>query len=214
MPRWKPTDKEPLHFEQARWAAGDTYVAGVDEVGRGCLAGPVVAAAVIFPPEFLIPGVDDSKRLSPAARERLHPVIVDGAVAVGIGWVDAAEIDIINILQATRRAMRMAVQQLAVSPDHLLIDGRECVALDIPQTAIIGGDRRSHAIAAASIVAKVTRDRMMVAFERDYPGFRFSRHKGYGTAQHLAELLAHGVTPLHRCSFNPCRNAAVRGAGG
>lgn len=206
--------QHPFHFEQVRWAAGDTRVAGVDEVGRGGLAGPVVAAAVIFPPECLIPGIDDSKRLSPATRERLYTVIVGHAIAVGIGWVDAAEIDAINILQATRCAMRMAVQQLAVPPDYLLIDGRERLALDIPQTAIIGGDRRSHTIAAASIVAKVTRDRMMVAFERDYPGFQFSRHKGYGTAQHIAELQAHGVTSLHRRSFRPCRSVIIRVAGG
>ena len=195
-----------LSFERPLWSAGIRNIAGIDEVGRGCLAGPVVAAAVIFPPNCCIPGVDDSKRLSPTVREALYPIICEAAIAYGVGIVGAEEIDVINILQAARKAMGLAVSQLAVQPEHLFIDGRDGIEQPLPQSPIVQGDRRSHSIAAASIIAKVTRDRMMVEYESLYPTFRFGKHKGYGTEQHLEELKQFGVTPIHRRSFAPCRD--------
>jgi ribonuclease HII len=190
-----------LKFERAWWARSFFAVAGVDEAGRGCLAGPVVAAAAIFPPDFLIPRVNDSKKLSPKVREALYPEIITQALAFGVGIVDATEIDHINILQASRKAMVLAVQALAKKPDVVLVDGRDALDLDIPQETIIDGDALSHAIAAASIVAKVTRDRMMHAFQQQFPNFGFANHKGYGTGDHLDEIRRFGPTPIHRRSF-------------
>lgn len=190
-----------LKYERAWWARSFLRVAGVDEVGRGCLAGPVVAASVIFPPNLLIPGVDDSKKLSPKRREELFPIITHNALAIGIGIVESVEIDRINILQASRKAMKNAVESLSIVPDAVLVDGRDALDLALPQETIIDGDALSHAIAAASIIAKVTRDRMMAAFSRQFPNFGFANHKGYGTRDHLSEIQQHGPTPIHRRSF-------------
>ena len=193
--------RDLLHFERALWAQGVLRVAGIDEAGRGPLAGPVVAAAVIFPPELIIPGVDDSKVLSPAQREELYPAILEGALAVGIGSADHEEIDRVNILQSTYRAMHRAVAALDIPPQHLLIDGNRFDGLHIPFTAVVDGDARSFAIAAASIVAKVMRDRMMVMYDGLYPGYAFARHKGYGTAYHREMIRRLGPCPIHRRSF-------------
>ncbi|HLF48472.1 MAG TPA: ribonuclease HII [Methylomirabilota bacterium] len=191
----------PYRFEQAAWRRGLTRVAGVDEAGRGPLAGPVVAAAVILPPGGRIEGVDDSKRLTAEERTRLCDVIGARAVAVGVGMADPATIDRVNILEATRLAMRQALAALAAAPelvltDYVVLDGLEC-----PQKNLVQGDRRSASVAAASIVAKVTRDRIMEAADRDYPEYGFGRHKGYPTPEHRAALVRHGPCPLHRRTF-------------
>lgn len=176
-------------------------IAGIDEVGRGPLFGPVVAAAVILHKGCVIPGLDDSKKLNERKREELEPEIKANAVAWAIGEVDAATIDRINIRQATLLAMRRAVEQLALSPDYLLIDGRDTIRWDCPQQAVIKGDGTSFSIAAASVLAKVYRDRMIVELDKVYPGYGLARHKGYGSAEHLAALVRLGPTPLHRQSF-------------
>ncbi|QOX79451.1 ribonuclease HII [Trichlorobacter lovleyi] len=189
------------HFERQARANGYMFVAGIDEAGRGPLAGPVVAAAVILNPEAPVEGVNDSKKLTEQRRERLFELIMARALAVGVGQVDAATIDQINILQATRRAMLAAVQALSASPDLLLIDGITTIASPLPQQTIKQGDSRSASIAAASIIAKVTRDRMMSAYDELYPDYGFLRHKGYGSAAHLAALRQHGPCPIHRMTF-------------
>lgn len=191
-------------YERALWPRCQR-IAGVDEVGRGCLAGPVVAAAVIFPPHIHLAGVDDSKKLSARQREALCVQIQDQALAWGIGMLDAAQIDRVNILQASRQAMRLAILQLPALPDHVLVDGRDRIPMDVEQTTIVQGDARCFSVAAASILAKVTRDRLMATLEVQYPGFSFATHKGYGTPQHLRELDRYGPTPLHRQSFAPVR---------
>ena len=177
-------------------------VAGVDEVGRGPLAGPVVAAAVILPAGFDPAGIDDSKKLSPAARERAAARIT-GAAAVGIAIVEAGEIDRLNIHGATLLAMARAVAALPVRPRHVLVDGKFLPALDYRATAVIGGDAKSLSIAAASIVAKVVRDRIMVAAAESHPQYDWASNKGYPAPRHLAALAEHGPTPLHRRSFAP-----------
>ncbi len=194
-------DRNLERLEGELRSRGVSVCAGLDEAGRGCLAGPVVAAAVILPLEVFIPGIRDSKLLTPQARERLYDAIMRQAQAVAVARVEAPEIDRINILQASLRAMKLAVEQLSFTPEHLLIDGLQTIASPLPQTAVVHGDRVCRVIAAASIIAKVTRDRLMVDFERDYPQFRFSLHKGYGTKQHLDELRVHGPSPLHRRTF-------------
>ena len=193
---------ELRRLERDFLSRGVSVLAGIDEAGRGCLAGPVVAAAVILPAEVEIPGIRDSKLLTPKQRDRFFDRILENATAHGIGQVEAPEIDRINILQASLLAMRIAVEKLAIVPEHLLIDGPQRIRSPLPQTPVVRGDRTCFLIAAASILAKVTRDRLMCALERDYPQFRFSEHKGYGTAAHLAELRTHGPTPLHRMTFN------------
>lgn len=190
-----------LHFEQALWHAGRQRVAGVDEAGRGPLAGPVVAAAVIFPVGCRIAGVDDSKKLTSARRDELLPAIQEHAIAIGVGIIPQEVIDRVNILQATYMAMHAAVSDLSVSPDHLLIDGNMFLGNGIPFTTLVGGDALSHAIAGASIVAKVVRDRIMIAQDSVYPGYGFARNKGYGTAEHRAAITKLGLCPLHRRSF-------------
>ena len=177
-------------------------VCGVDEVGRGPLAGPVVAAAAILPAGFDPAGIDDSKKLSPAARERAAARIT-GAAAIGLAIVEADEIDRLNIHGATLVAMARAVAALPVRPGHVLVDGKFLPRLDYPATAVIGGDRRSLAIAAASIVAKVARDRIMIAAAESYPEYDWASNKGYPAPRHLAALAEHGPTPLHRRSFAP-----------
>ena len=177
-------------------------VAGLDEAGRGPLAGPVVAAAVVLGPGTRIAGVDDSKRLTPEERESLYPVIHARAVAVGVGVVDAETIDRVNILQATRRAMSLALVSLGLEPELVLTDFVALDGLRCPQRNLVNGDQRSATVAAASIIAKVTRDRMMAEADREYPQYGFGRHKGYATLEHLAALIMHGPCPLHRRTFN------------
>jgi len=187
-------------------ARGFELVAGVDEVGRGPLAGPVVAAAVILDPDHLPDGLNDSKKLTASVRERLFTEIMRHA-HVAIASIPAARIDVINTRQATFEAMAGAVNGLAVRADFALIDGRDVPPLPCPAEALIGGDRRSLSIAAASIIAKVTRDRMMTLLAQTYPDYGFEKHMGYGTAKHLKALDLHGPTPLHRMSFAPLKHA-------
>ena len=177
------------------------YICGIDEVGRGPLAGPVVAGAVILPKDCEILYLNDSKKLSEKRRELLYEQILKQAIAVGLGIVGPERIDQINILQATYEAMRMAVGQLSVKPDILLNDAVTIPQVEIPQVPIVKGDAKSVSIAAASIVAKVTRDRMMVQYEERMPGYQFSSNKGYGTAAHIAALKELGPCPIHRRSF-------------
>jgi ribonuclease HII len=176
-------------------------IAGVDEAGRGPLAGPVVAAAVIFPPEVFIAGVNDSKALTPERREELFPVITLAAEGIGIGIVDHETIDEINILQATLLAMKIAVGKLKPVPDHCVVDGTMLPGIRMPATPMVGGDRACFSVAAASIVAKVTRDRLMQELDREFPQYGFARHKGYGTREHMAALRKFGPSPVHRKSF-------------
>jgi len=190
-----------LRYEEDLWARGRSYVAGIDEAGRGPLAGPVVAAAVVFPRGVFIEGVDDSKRVRPVRREEIKKTIESEALAVGVGIVHEGEIDRINILQATYKAMRKAVGSLGIQPDHLLIDGRPLPDKVYPQTAVIKGDRLCFSIAAASIVAKVTRDRMMVEYHEMFPEYGFDKHKGYGTKRHVESIRRYGLCPIHRRSF-------------
>ncbi len=202
--------KEDLHrmmseerklYSEGNKAGPVKYIAGVDEVGRGPLAGPVVTAAVILPEDFSILGVNDSKKLSEKRRNELFDQIKDKAICYSIGIRDNNEIDRINILEATKEAMLEAVRNLAVKPDHVLIDALTLKDLDIPQTGIIKGDANSVSIAAASILAKVTRDRMMVAYHDEYPDYAFDKNKGYGTKAHYEGLDKAGVSPIHRRSF-------------
>lgn len=188
-------------FEAAAWVRGARAVAGLDEAGRGPLAGPVVAAAVILDPDRPVPGVADSKTLSPARREALFADIHRNARAVGLGIVPHDEIDRINILQATLRAMTRAVADLGTAPDYLLIDALTLPGVPLPQDGIVRGDGRSVSIAAASIVAKVTRDRLMADLDRAYPGYGFAVHKGYPTAAHRRAIERLGPCPVHRRSF-------------
>jgi ribonuclease HII len=195
-----------LVFEREAWASGRTRVAGVDEAGRGPLAGPVVAAAVILPKDRLIAGLDDSKKLSPAKRERLFAALFDDAdTHIGVGVASVEEIEALNILGATRRAMRAAVEALPLRPDFLLVDGMFIKGMRVPHRKVIRGDRLSASIAAASIVAKVTRDRMMLELDGRYGAYGFARHKGYGTRHHCEMLRRHGPCPAHRKGFAPVR---------
>lgn len=199
-----------LRHERKLWNAGFEAVAGVDEAGVGPMAGPVVAAAVIFPPETFIKGVNDSKQLPPERREDLFPLIKERALALGIGVACAAEVDQLNIFWATMAASERALAALCRTPDHVLVDGRLIPELKLPQTRIVGGDRKSFCIAAASIIAKVTRDRVMAEYDAQYPGYGFAQHKGYCTAEHFAALDRLGPSPIHRRSFAPVWNAAQR----
>ena len=198
--REKPlrTPQEWFRYEGEAREQGYTAVCGVDEAGRGPLAGPVCAAAVILPAGLVIEVVNDSKKLSEKKREELFPVICEKALAYGIGWADEREIDEINILQATYRAMKRAVESLPLTADYALIDGNRMPPLAIPGTTIVKGDALSMSIAAASILAKVSRDRVMVQFSREYPQYGFEQHKGYGTAAHVQALREYGPCPLHR----------------
>ena len=182
---------------------GFVRIAGVDEAGRGPIAGPVVAAAAIFDGSCRLPGLADSKLVKPADRERLFDLIYSKAVCVGVGIADARMVDRLNVLQATHFAMSEAIRQLQPTPDLLIVDGRGLPGATLPQRAIVGGDRTCASIAAASIVAKVTRDRMMLELNEMYPGYAFGRHKGYGTREHLARLMELGPCPEHRRSFAP-----------
>ncbi len=199
-----------LQYEHALHMRGIRFIAGVDEAGRGPLAGPVVAAAVILPEGVCIPGVDDSKKLTAAKRDALYEVILACALATGTGIVGHEEIDRINILQATYRAMHLALAALSITPEHVLVDGNRFAGTGIPFTTIVDGDALSHSIAAASIIAKVTRDRILCDYDRAYPGYGFARHKGYGTAQHRAAIIALGPCPIHRITFLSGILAGVR----
>ncbi len=202
--------KPTLKFERDLWSRGFEFVAGVDEVGRGAWAGPVVAGAAILPRMKRVPrdlgGVRDSKLLSPAQREKLIEPIHSAALAYALGVATHTEIDGLGIVPATRLAMKRALAALAIAPTGLLIDALALPELPMPQRAIIRGDQQSLSIACASILAKVARDRMMVELEGEVPGYAFGRHKGYGTAQHRAALEKLGASSAHRTSFAPIRN--------
>ena len=200
-----PEEECPLQFEVRLRRQGYKVVAGVDEAGRGPLAGPVLAAAVVLPEHFQLPGLTDSKKLSPAARERLFPLIRQQALAVGIGLASPAEIDQLNILQGTLQAMLRAVNRLSPEPDYLLIDGITPLPQARPQQALKKGDSRSLSIAAASVIAKVVRDRLMVHYDRRYPGYGFAAHKGYGSAAHRQAIADLGPCPIHRTTFRGVR---------
>ena len=194
-----------LAYEKELYTQGIHLIAGVDEVGRGPLAGPVVAAAVILPENCKIPGLNDSKKIPKSKHHAIYQAVLDQALSVGIGIKDNQVIDQVNIYEATKLAMLEAIQELDPRPQHLLIDAMR-LDLPIPQTSIIKGDANSLSIAAASIVAKVTRDQMMEEFDCEYPGYDFTQNAGYGTANHLAGLDQLGVTPIHRRSFEPIKS--------
>lgn len=194
-----------LAYEKELYAQGIDLIAGVDEVGRGPLAGPVVAAAVILPKACKIPGLNDSKKIPKSKHKEIYEAVLQNAIAIGIGVKDNHVIDQVNIYEATKLAMMEAIGQLEPQPQHLLIDAMR-LDLPIPQTSIIKGDANSLSIAAASIVAKVTRDQMMEEFDCEYPGYDFTQNAGYGTANHLAGLDQLGVTPIHRRSFEPVKS--------
>ena len=192
--------EQMTQYERPFWERG-IAVAGMDEVGRGPLAGPVVAACVILPPGFVTEGVNDSKKLTKKRMEKLYPLITGGATAFGTGWVFQKEIDEINILQATYLAMNRAFRGLSVRPDMALVDGNRDPGLGIPTRTIVKGDANSMSIAAASILAKVTRDRFMLEMDKKYPEYQFAKHKGYGTKLHYEMLDKYGASEIHRMSF-------------
>jgi len=198
-------ETSPLHFEKQAQHRGYRAVAGIDEAGRGPLAGPVVAAAVILPASFDLPGLTDSKQLSEKKRSALFPLIRSQALAIGVGISDAACIDRLNILQATLQAMHLAVTRLRTPADFLLVDGISQIPTSLPQLTLKQGDSRSLSIAAASVIAKVVRDRMMVGYDRHFPGYGLAEHKGYGCAGHLAAIARLGPSPIHRCTFRGVR---------
>lgn len=187
-------------FEDPLYETGVKYIAGIDEVGRGPLAGPVVACSLILRKDVLIEGVNDSKKVSESKREKLFDIILDNVEAYGIGIVNEKVIDEINILNATKKAMTDAVNKMKITPEHLLIDA-EKLNIGIPYTPIIKGDALSISIAAASIIAKVTRDRMMQEYDSIYPGYNFTKNKGYGTKEHIDAILKLGPSPIHRKTF-------------
>lgn len=188
-------------FEKKAREKGFSRIAGIDEAGRGPLAGPVVSAAVLLPTSFPVSGITDSKKLTPKKRAYLYEKIYDHAVSIGIGIVDPVEIDRINILKASLLSMAMSAENLTPQPDCLLIDGKFQILSDLPQEAITRGDEQSISIAAASIIAKVTRDRIMERYHQEYPQFGFSRHKGYPTKAHREAIKKFGCCPIHRRSF-------------
>lgn len=195
----------PLDYELSAGDRGFTAIAGIDEAGRGPLAGPVIAAAVILPATFDLPGLTDSKKLSAHKREELFPLICAQARTFAIGLSSAETIDRINILQGTLLAMKLAVERLKIPADYLLVDGISKIPLGTPQLTIKQGDSRSLSIAAASVLAKVVRDRLMCSFARQYPQYGFAENKGYGTAAHLAAIARYGPSPLHRKTFRGVR---------
>ena len=194
-------EKDLWKIERELFASGIRTICGVDEAGRGPLAGPVYAAAVILPPELEIPGLDDSKKLTEKKREALFPVICEQAIAYGIGFADEKEIDEINILQATFLAMRRAIEQLSVKPELALVDGNRAPELGLPVRTVVKGDSLSANIAAASVLAKVSRDHVLTELAKQYPEYGFEIHKGYGTKRHYEALRAFGPCPAHRRTF-------------
>ena len=193
--------EQMLHYEKELRAEGFRSIAGLDEVGRGPLAGPVVSCAVILPDDFYPVGLNDSKKLSEKKREQLYEIITENAISYGVGIIEHDVIDRINILEATKQSMYAAVTALSVQPDCLLIDAVRLDRVKLPQRNIIKGDSLSLSIAAASVVAKVLRDRMMCAFADIYPQYGFEKHKGYGTKYHMDAIRKYGITPIHRVSF-------------
>ena len=189
-------------FEQNLYLKGINLIAGVDEVGRGPLVGPVVCAAVILPKDFYDERINDSKKLTEKKRELLYDVIYENAISIGIGMCTNTEIDEINILEATKKAMKEAINNLSIKPEHVLIDAVK-LDIDIPSTSIIKGDAKSESIAAASIIAKVTRDRMMVELDKIHPEYDFKHNKGYGTKSHIEAIYKYGILPEHRKTFAP-----------
>ena len=193
-------------YERQFWAKGCEFVAGVDEAGRGPLAGPVSVAAVILPHDLYLPKINDSKKISAKVREELYDAIMDKAIAVKAVFVDAKTIDRVNIYQATINGMYESIFGLAQEPQAVLIDAVKLENLNIPSQSIIKGDAKSASIAAASIIAKVNRDRLMDEYDKEYPAYGFAHHKGYGTAEHIAALRKYGPCPIHRHSFEPVRS--------
>ena len=189
-------------IEEEMYNQGINYICGIDEAGRGPLAGPVVVAAAIMPRDSMIEGVNDSKKISEKKREALYELITNEAIAWGVGIIDQKEIDRINILNATKEGLTTAVKSLQVKPDRIIVDALNGIdTLGIPYTSIIKGDAKCYSIAAASIIAKVTRDRIMRQWDEIYPMYGFEKHKGYGTAAHIAAIKEYGLCPLHRLSF-------------
>ena len=197
--------EQMLRYEKKLYQAGYQAIAGIDEVGRGSLAGPVVAAAVILPPGCKIKGLNDSKKIPKKKHQYIYQVVMDKALAVGIGLMDSEVIDQVNIYEATKLAMKEALSKLCLKPDYLLIDAMK-LDVEIPQESIIKGDANSLSIAAASIVAKVTRDKLMTDYDKEFPGYDFAQNAGYGTKSHLQGLDRHGVTPIHRKTFEPIKS--------
>ncbi|MBI3189039.1 MAG: ribonuclease HII [Ignavibacteriales bacterium] len=196
-------NQEPsTKYEKEYWSKGMLYVAGVDEAGRGPLAGPVIASAVMFDKDVRIDGVDDSKKLSATKREELFSLILEQATSVGVGIVSSLVVDEINILQATFRAMHDAIKRLKPKPQQLFIDGNRFLGNGIPFQTIVGGDAKCFSVAAASIIAKVTRDRLMLEYDKQFPVYGFAQHKGYGTKKHIAAIKEYGLCEIHRKSFH------------
>ena len=195
-----------LAFEKDLYRKSITHIAGIDEVGRGPLAGPVVAAAVILPQNCKIKGLNDSKKIPKSKHQAIYEEIKDKALAYGVGIVEPAVIDDINIYQATKIAMEQAIKALQIEPEHLLIDAMTLEKINLPQTSIIKGDAKSASIAAASVLAKVTRDKLMADYANTYPHYDFEHNAGYGTAKHLEGINLHGITPIHRKSYEPIKS--------
>lgn len=193
--------KNMLEIEDKLYSEGYNFVCGVDEAGRGPLCGPVVAAAVILPKDEYIEGVNDSKKLTEKKREKLYDDIMMKAVAVSIGISDVDVIEKVNILNATKLAMKQAIEKLSIKPDYVLIDGNQMIDINIKAETVVSGDAKSESIAAASIIAKVTRDRMLIEFDKKYPEYGFAKHKGYGTKSHIEAIQKYGLTDIHRPSF-------------
>ena len=198
-----------LAYEKKLYKKNITLIAGVDEVGRGPLVGPVVAAAVILPKNYKLEGLNDSKKLTEKKREELYPIIMKDAISVGMGEVSAKEIDEINIYEASRKAMMIAIDNLDVKPEHILVDAMPLFT-DIPHDAIIHGDALSLSIAAASVIAKVTRDKMMIELDEKYPMYGFKKHKGYPTKLHLENLQKYGPLENYRFTYGPVRDLIIK----
>ncbi len=204
-------ERDLLKYEKELYKENITLIAGVDEVGRGPLVGPVVAAAVILPKNYKLEGLDDSKKLTEKKREKLYPIIMKDAIAVGIGEVSAKEIDEINIYEASRKAMMKAINNLKVKPEYILVDAMPLFT-EIPFNAIIHGDALSLSIAAASVIAKVTRDKMMIDLDEKYPMYGFKKHKGYPTKLHLENLKKYGPLENYRFTYGPVRDLILEGS--
>ncbi len=200
-----------LSYEKKLYQSGYSLICGTDEAGRGPLAGPVVAAAVILPKNYTLDGLNDSKQLSEKKREKYYPIIIKDAISYGIGIVDAKTIDEINIYEASRLAMKKAIASMSVKPDYILTDAMPIKDLDIPVTSIVHGDALSLSIAAASVLAKVTRDHIMYDLDKKYPEYEFAKHKGYPTKRHLELLKKYGANSEYRFTYKPVRDLIIEG---